>query len=198
MKPNQRIALTKTLIYNAFVPLLKEKSIHRISIRELCENAGINRTTFYNHYGSQYDVLSEMSGQFLNEIAKAIEKADVQDRISVHSRVTLVLQFMLDNLELSALLINNNIDETFAQRLFSLPIIEDMLNAALEKITDEQEKAATITFAIHGSYKVLQEWLNSSNRTSPEEETELILGLARKVCRWSGQTAFLPTCLPPV
>lgn len=198
MKPNQRIALTKTLIYNAFVPLLKEKSIHRISIRELCENAGINRTTFYNHYGSQYDVLSEMSGQFLNEIAKAIENADVQDRISVHSRVTLVLQFMFDNLELSALLINNNIDETFAQRLFSLPIIEDMLNAALEKITNEQEKAAIITFAIHGSYKVLQEWLNSPNRTSPAEETELILGLARKVCRWNGQTASLPTCLPPV
>ena len=69
--------------------------------------------------------------------------------------------------------INNNIDETFAQRFFSLPKIEDML------------KTATITFAIHGSYKVLQDWINTPNRISPEEETKLILGLAGKVCGWS-------------
>lgn len=81
--------------------------------------------------------------------------------------------------------INNNIDETFAQRFFSLPKIEDMLNTALTEITDEQKKTATITFAIHGSYKVLQDWINTPNRISPEEETKLILGLAGKVCGWS-------------
>ena len=32
--------------------------------------------------------------------------------------------------------------------------------------------------AIHGSYKVLQDWINTPNRISPEEETKLILGLA--------------------
>lgn len=61
----------------------------------------------------------------------------------------------------------------------------DMLNTALTEITDEQKKTATITFAIHGSYKVLQDWINTPNRISPEEETKLILGLAGKVCGWS-------------
>lgn len=50
MKSNQRVELTKERIFGAFVSLLQEKPIHQISIRELCENAGINRTTFYNMY----------------------------------------------------------------------------------------------------------------------------------------------------
>ncbi|MGN1143605.1 MAG: TetR/AcrR family transcriptional regulator [Anaerovoracaceae bacterium] len=183
-KSNQRVMLTKQLICTAFLQLLQKKSIHRISIRELCERAGINRTTFYNHYGSQYDVLSEITSNYLYEIEQTIQQADVQDRESVHSRVTLVLEFLQDNIELSSLLLNNNIDETFAARLFSLPKIEEMLNAALSDIEDKKEKAATIDFAIYGSYKILLDWINDPQRTSPAEETELILGLAGKVCRW--------------
>ncbi|MGN0808087.1 MAG: TetR/AcrR family transcriptional regulator [Candidatus Coproplasma sp.] len=184
MKPNQRIANTKQLIYDALLYLLKKKGIHHIFIRELCEKAGINRSTFYNHYGSQYDVLAEMENVYLSEIAKALEHADVTSKDSVHCRVTLVLQFMLDNLELSSLLINNNVEETFAKRLFSLPKIEDMLNVALADIQDENTKNATIAFAIYGSYRVLQEWLNNLERISPVEETELMLCLAGRVCRY--------------
>ena len=90
-KSNQRVALTKQLICQAFFTLLKKKSIRQISIRELCEIAGINRTTFYNHYGSQYDVLAEMADNYLGEIAKAIENTDVKNKERVHSRVALVL-----------------------------------------------------------------------------------------------------------
>ncbi|MGN1021824.1 MAG: TetR/AcrR family transcriptional regulator [Aristaeellaceae bacterium] len=183
MKPSQRVAATRQRIHRAFLALLREKGIHRISIRELCENAGINRTTFYHHYGSQYDVLADMEGQYLAAIAQALENADVQDKDSVHSRVALVLQFMLENRELSSLLINNNIEETFAEQLFSLPKIGDMLDTALADIQDAGQKAATIAFAISGSYRVLQEWINDP-RLSPAEETELILGLAGKACGW--------------
>ncbi|MGM9593976.1 MAG: TetR/AcrR family transcriptional regulator [Candidatus Onthomonas sp.] len=184
MKPNQRIALTKQLIHRSFLELLMQKSIHQISIRELCEKAGINRTTFYNHYGSQYDVLAEIGDNYLGAIARTIAYADVEDKESVHSRVALVLQFIQDNLELSAMLMNNNIDETFAERLFSLPKIEEMLNTALADILDEKEKAATVAFAIYGSYKVLQDWINDPERIGPAEEAELMLGLAGKACGW--------------
>ncbi|MGM9618884.1 MAG: TetR/AcrR family transcriptional regulator [Oscillospiraceae bacterium] len=186
MKPTQRTALTKQRIHSAFLALLKQKSIRQISIRELCEKAGVNRTTFYNHYGSQYDVLAEIADGYLGEIARTIENADVRDKESVHSRVALVLRFMRENAELSSMLVNNNIDESFAQRLFSLPKIGDMLQTALADIRDEKVKAATIAFAIHGSYRVLQDWINDPEPASPDEEAELILGLAGGTCGWSG------------
>ena len=52
-KENQRILVTKRLLGVALIKLLKEKTIHEISVRELCDKAGVNRSTFYNHYKSQ-------------------------------------------------------------------------------------------------------------------------------------------------
>ena len=74
-KENQRITLTKRLLQDALINLLRTTDISKISIRELCEKAGINRTTFYNHYGSQYDVLKELSGNFLADIEAALTNA---------------------------------------------------------------------------------------------------------------------------
>ena len=39
-----------------------------------------------------------------------------------------------------------------------------------------------ISFAIHGSYYLLQEWINSEQRLNPEAQARIILGLARRVC----------------
>ena len=183
MKPNQRIMLTKQLVHGEFLHLMQKKSIHQISIRELCKNAGINRTTFYNHYGSQYDVLTEIGDWYLSDIAQTIEETDVQNKDSVYSRVTLVLEYILENLELSSMLINNGIDETFAARLFSLPKIEEMLDDSLTEVKSHKEKAAVIAFVISGSYKLIQDWINEEYRISPTEEAKLILTLASRVFR---------------
>jgi len=91
MKPkeNQRIILTKQLLQNALLKLLKTVPLHAIFIRELCQEAGINRTTFDNHYGSQYDLLGEISQRYLDFIAERLECADSSDRESVHQRVVM-------------------------------------------------------------------------------------------------------------
>ena len=181
-KENQRIMLTKRLLQNALLKLLKTVPLHAISIRELCKEAGINRTTFYNHYGSQYDLLSDISQRFLDSIAERLESADASDRESVHQRVAMVLEYIAQNRELSILLINNNIDPSFVERIFSLPKIGDLLEAALVNCQDDQRSAATISFVIHGSYKLLQDWINQENRLPPVQQTELILELAQRVC----------------
>lgn len=181
-KENQRIMLTKQLLQNALLKLLTTVPLHAISIRELCKEAGINRTTFYNHYGSQYDLLGEISQRYLNSIEERLESADSSDRESVHQRVAMVLAYMAENRELSILLMNNNIDPGFAERIFSLPKIGDLLEAALVNCRDERKRAATISFVIHGSYKLLQDWINQDDRLPPAEESEMILNLAQRVC----------------
>lgn len=181
-KPNQRVALTKELIHRALIQLVKKQEIHKISIRELCNLAGINRTTFYNHYGSQYDVLTEIRDGYINHIAAAIESADASSRESVFKRVTLVLEYVENNLDISKLLIQNNIDETFAQRLFSLPKIEDLLSETLSNLTDPEDAKAIVSFAVYGSYKLIQDWIAQDQRSDPEVMARRILTLAGAVC----------------
>ena len=181
-KENQRVMLTKQLLSDAFLQMLKETPIHAISIRQLCERAGINRTTFYHHYGSQYDLLSDISGRFLDEIDERLSAVDAENRESVQERVTMVLEYFDDNPELSRMLLNNNLDPQFAERIFALPRISDLLQAALKNCTDPCWSRAVTSFAIHGSYRLLQEWIDQDDRLAPEEQAGLILSLARRVC----------------
>ena len=181
-KENQRIRLTKTLLTDALLEMLQEQPIHAISIRDLCKKAGINRTTFYHHYGSQYDLLNDTANRFLKQIAQRLAEADPENRESVRERVTLVFQYLEDNLALSRLLLNSNIDPSFAEKLFALPKIGDLMNASLKNRGDPQKKHAVISFAVHGSYHLLLEWINSEQRLCAEEQAKIILGLARRVC----------------
>ena len=45
-KEDRRTAMTKHVLKDALIEMLKEKDIYHISIRELCERADVNRTTF--------------------------------------------------------------------------------------------------------------------------------------------------------
>ena len=124
----------------------------------------------------------EIADRYLNDFAGVIVSANIQDRSDVHARVTLELQYMRDHLELSKLLMNNYVDDSFARRIFALPQLEGMLEEALSGVTDPKRKAAIIMFAIHGGYKLLQDWINDPAPLPPETEAELILELANRVC----------------
>ena len=73
---NQRVRLSKRLIKESLTGLLKEADVHKISIRTLCEQAGINRSTFYKYYGSQYDVLEEMENDLISSICGTLREGD--------------------------------------------------------------------------------------------------------------------------
>lgn len=181
-KENQRIMLTKTLLSDALLEMLQKQPIHTISIRELCQRAGINRTTFYHHYGSQYDLLNDMADRFLGQIAEQLDMADPSSRESVQERITLVFQYLAENAELAHLLLMSSEDPSFAEKLFALPKIGDLLSASLKNCRDPRMRHAVISFAIHGSYHLLQEWISQNPRPSAEEEAGIILTLARRVC----------------
>ena len=50
----------------AFLQLLELKDFEYISIKEICEKAGVNRSTFYLHYDNTSDLLLE-SIHYMNE-----------------------------------------------------------------------------------------------------------------------------------
>lgn len=74
MKENQRVMLTKRLLKESLSGLLKEKRIEKISISELCKEAGINRSAFYKHYDTRYDLLYELETDLAEDLHKYINK----------------------------------------------------------------------------------------------------------------------------
>ena len=55
-----RIEKTKTAIHNTFLELRSKKPLEKITIKELCEKAQINKSTFYSHYKDIYDLSDQL------------------------------------------------------------------------------------------------------------------------------------------
>lgn len=55
-----RIIKTESSLKNALCNLVKEKDFEKISVKDICEAARINRITFYDHYKDKYDLLNDI------------------------------------------------------------------------------------------------------------------------------------------
>ena len=57
-KEDLRVRKTKKAIAEAFMALLEEKTYEEITVNELCDRAGVRRTTFYKHYRDKLDYVA--------------------------------------------------------------------------------------------------------------------------------------------
>lgn len=176
-KVNQRVMLTKRLLKDSLIRKLKEESIYKISIRELCEDAGINRSTFYKYYGSQFDLLKEIEEDMLRHVQEALMQASLVKAESISG----VCAYLEDNIELSRLLINNNIDPEFPERLFRMPYIRAELSRALGIYQGEEELEYASIFLSYGCYHMVRRWINKDEHEPPEVIAALLMELIEKV-----------------
>lgn len=179
---NQRVKLTKRLLKDSLVRLLQQKGLHEISVRELCDEAQINRSTFYKYYGSQYDLFAGIQADFLSYIGDSL---DTGDALGDAPRVLKVLRYANENTAMIRLLIDNTVDRDFPQKLFSLPTIQARLTKTLsdEKIQSAAEREYLYQFIVNGAYSLIVKWIEKDTRESPEEITNLMLDFVTRVMR---------------
>lgn len=56
----------------AFLELLEKKDFSYITVKEICEKAGVNRSTFYLHYETIGDLLEESAQYIINRFEKSM------------------------------------------------------------------------------------------------------------------------------
>lgn len=54
----------------AFLELLEEKDFAYITVKEICEKAGVNRSTFYLHYETVNDLLAESTQHIIDKLVE--------------------------------------------------------------------------------------------------------------------------------
>ena len=74
MESDLRVIKTRRGIQSALISLLSEKQLSRVTVSEICVRAQINRKTFYRHYRTIGDVISELEAEILDEFSDALQK----------------------------------------------------------------------------------------------------------------------------
>ncbi|MBQ7064865.1 MAG: TetR/AcrR family transcriptional regulator C-terminal domain-containing protein [Firmicutes bacterium] len=169
-KEDRRITMTKRMLKETLIEILKEKDIYRVTIRELCNRADLNRTTFYKYYGSQFELLADMENDFLNFLSGAV-KNNAGDAVKI---ITAACEYLESNLELARLLINNNVDPAFPQKVASLEIIKETILTNLDDHRSETEFEYLYNYMTYGAYRVICLWLNKENREEPRQIAEIL------------------------
>lgn len=170
-KEDRRVAMTKRMLKDALTEMLRRTDIYHVSIRELCQRADVNRTTFYKYYSSPFDLLGDMEKEFLDFLSNAIKEHAANPVLIIET----VCEYLENHLEFGRLIINNNVDPLFPQKLFSLAAVRE---AVLAKYAEKQGESALeyrFNYIAYGAYRVICVWLNKEERESPEQISKQLI-----------------------
>ena len=165
---NQRTRFTKQLLKTSLLEMLREKSIHKISVRELCQNAGVNRSTFYKYYESPYALMNELCSEIYQNVVE-----NFPPTTSIAKELEKHLSYYNKNLAISRLLLNNNLDSTLQQRLFDT-IYQSARTAYQKDNMTDTRFDYVFKYCYAGARAIIRHWLNKEERESPAEMALLL------------------------
>ena len=171
---NQRVRLTKRLLRESLLACMEQKPIERISVKEVCERAELNRSTFYLHYSSEYDLLGEMEDETIRETQLRLK--NVSPAAGTKQYICAFLEYIRDNAALFRVLLCQKDRDSFRNRF-----VEESLLSVQPGIVfdlDEPQRKYVYAFLLHGSLSVIHAWVESGFDLPPEQVAELIFDLS--------------------
>ena len=74
-----RIEKTERAIKQAFMELRREKPVEKIRVKELCDRACINKSTFYAHYQDIYALANAMEDEMVQAVVESLPRLTASD-----------------------------------------------------------------------------------------------------------------------
>lgn len=178
MNTNQRVIISKRMLQEAMLQLLKEKPIDKIRVTELCEKAGINRATFYRHYQLPKDILNEMQCTFVKNVQREFETEALV--LNPEQFMEALCTYLYDNRDYIAVFLHSNMNQdVFGQ--FKEPFRELVYHHISKRKyeIDEEGFELLCAYIAGGSYFMINQWLLGDIKKTPQEAASFILGLMK-------------------
>ena len=160
-KANLQVINTKRKLSRSLISLLTSKSITEIDVSELCEKAGINRTTFYKHYASLYHLLDELIVQFFKRIETLFLSLSSGENTT--SKVAYLLKYLKQNREFVTIIMNNNSFSSISERLIELNFICNLINSNIQYRKNAYvSEDYYVDFILSGWIAAIRRWVNEN------------------------------------
>lgn len=164
MKIDGRVRYTRMVIRDSFLKLLAEKPVQKITVKEICEQSGINRATFYTHYRDPFDLLQQIeNGLFEDMIAALATEPRNPEYITREA-----FKVIENNASLCKLLFSENGDKLFLRRIMDTAR-EGMLADWHKQYPQASKQQLTFIYAfvIGGAVAVIEEWVKTGMKEIP-------------------------------
>ena len=154
----------------ALLSLLEKKPFEYVTISELCEEAGVNRSTFYLHYENTADLLKEATAYVLDNFASYFSVdmesitfkyayCDLQELNFIDEKYLYpYLSFIKENPHLFAAVLSQ--PTTFDSQAIFQRLFDNVFHPILDRFhypRDEQQYV--MMFYLNGITAIIKEWL---------------------------------------
>jgi len=154
-------------MHDSLLELLSDRSVDEISVKELCEKAGVNRSTFYAHYGKVRDVITEMESEITNRVKEICRRENSDPRARLES----ICEYLYQKKSTELVLFRNHTDTELSSAF-------EALNAYVllpgKNSLGEQDEKLMRSFVNFGMFNLIKTWLMEDIVKTPGQIADLL------------------------
>lgn len=171
-----RILKTQERLQNALLKLLETKELKEITVKEICDKAGISRNAFYQHYGYKEDLYDQMVARATEGIRDSLmpiirDASAVNDK-TIASYAKHIVEGVSEVRELIYVMLKRD-DGIFLRQLTDLIFGQNLTNALLFfNMKDSAELRLYYEFQSAGMAAFIIKWILDEG-LSEEKAAEL-------------------------
>lgn len=160
---------TKKAIRDSFIKLLNEKPLSQISVRDIVDDCGVNRNTFYYYYQDLPQLLELVINE---EIDQVIEKHPSVD--SVEEGVNALIGFSMENRKAIMHIyqsVNRDVFEKFYWKICDHVVTSLVGDTLKERGIEEKECRMILDYAMCVCFGLTMGWMESGMKSDIQEFT---------------------------
>lgn len=163
-KVDVRIVKSKDSLMTALVNLLLQKNLEDLTISEICQEADVNRNTFYSHYTSVRELFEEMKGKYMESLLASSKVFD-EPNDSISKSLINILDKMKEESNMTKVILSQTNTTKFLNMLlhFALPQIYTMKSKS-ELLSSGESQA----FVLGGVVNLIHHWVETDFQESPK------------------------------
>ena len=164
----------------ALITILEKKDFEYITIMEICEAAGVNRSTFYLHYDTIEDLLEEtleeLNKEFIHSMSAYIpSKMQSKDNAFLITEEYLIpyLKFCKKNKRILKLVYKK--PRLFQRDKAYKKMYDSVFYPAISKfVQEENQRVYNLEFFTQGIAGIVRKWIELDCKTEVEELIQII------------------------
>jgi len=163
---------TKQNFMDAFWGLYCEKTIDKITVKEITQKAGYNRSTFYEYFHDAYDVLEKLEETLIPDLNELPPISGLS--IDLGLSTDLFMDLFEHNRQYYAVLLSENGDPAFASRLKRVikPILVSFFSGSTNSTNDKLDY--TLEYTLSAMIGILSYWISKPDPLPKDELYTLV------------------------
>lgn len=168
---DRRVKYTRMVLNESLIRFMEKKDVTKITVKEICQDADVNRSTYYAHFADPFEQLTKLKEELLYDVAeysKTIDTRQLPARERQYQVLKAILQYIESKRHIFQILLTKSGDRNLQQEILKI-LSEKAFPHEKESERTEEEREYLSIYAGNGCFGMFYHWLMSEQAISAEK-----------------------------